>query len=144
MMAEIRRLARRNYPVRQKCRVKGCNKLAERHHEDWRKPLDIVWLCRKHHLQWHNSAQTLGEIKEYGEFTLEEFLEGKSKEEWLKERLKQRRRQLEEETQKFLESLPKEKSLELERQMELDIPQFMRDREQRIMKAKRSGKVSNH
>jgi hypothetical protein len=51
------------------------------------------------------------------------------------------KRQLKEEKQRFLVSLPKEKRLELERLAELDIPQFMRDREQRIMKAKRSGKV---
>ena len=87
-----RRLARRAYPVSKTCQVKGCNELGERHHEDWRKPLDIVWLCYKHHVQWHNSLQTLGEIQEYGEFTLEEFLQGKSKEEWLKERLEERRK----------------------------------------------------
>jgi len=52
------------------------------------------------------------------------------------------RAQIEEEKQRFLASLPKEKRLELERQMEIDVPPFMRDREQRIKKAKRSGKVS--
>ena len=82
-----RSLARRAYPVRQNCQVKGCNELGKRHHEDWRRPLDIVWLCQKHHVQWHNSWQTNGEIKEYGRFTLEEFLQGKSKEEWLREKM---------------------------------------------------------
>ena len=86
-----RGLARRAYPVRKTCQVKGCNELGERHHPDYRKPLKIVWLCHKHHAQWENDHQTIGEIKEYGEFTLEEFLQGKSKEEWLKERLEERR-----------------------------------------------------
>ena len=40
--------------------------------------------------------------------------------------------QFEEEKQRFLVSLPKEKRLELERLAEVDLPPFMRDREQRI------------
>ncbi len=85
-MATHRQLARRAFPVRQKCQVKGCNELGERHHEDWRKPLEIIWLCQKHHVQWDNSYQTYGEIDEYGRFTLEEFLEGKSIEQWRDEK----------------------------------------------------------
>ena len=51
------------------------------------------------------------------------------------------KRQILEDKQRLLDSMPEDKRLELEREAELDIPQFMRDREQRIMKAKRSGKV---
>jgi hypothetical protein len=82
-----RRLAGKEHPVRKTCQVKGCAELGERHHEDYDRPSDIVWLCHKHHVQWHNSTQTIGEIERYGRFTLEEFLQGKSKEEWLKERM---------------------------------------------------------
>lgn len=36
-------------PVRQVCQIKGCNVLGERHHPDYKRPKDIVWLCKKHH-----------------------------------------------------------------------------------------------
>jgi hypothetical protein len=47
------------------------------------------------------------------------------------------RAQIEEEKQRFLASLPKEKRLELERQMEIDVPPFMRDWKKRINEARR-------
>ncbi len=31
------------------CSVCGCIK-AEAHHEDYSKPMEVIWLCRKHHL----------------------------------------------------------------------------------------------
>ena len=30
-----------------------CGNKAEAHHEDYSKPLDIIWLCRKHHAERH-------------------------------------------------------------------------------------------
>ena len=38
--------------VRQPCSVCG-RKKAEAHHEDYGKPFEIVWLCRKHHTHRH-------------------------------------------------------------------------------------------
>lgn len=37
---------------KQSCSVCG-NIKAEAHHEDYSKPLDIIWLCRLHHLELH-------------------------------------------------------------------------------------------
>lgn len=30
-----------------------CNEKAEAHHEDYTNPKDVIWLCRKHHLELH-------------------------------------------------------------------------------------------
>lgn len=35
------------------CSIKGCDSIAERHHPDYKKPSEIIWLCRKHHLMIH-------------------------------------------------------------------------------------------
>jgi hypothetical protein len=38
-----------------------CGAKAEIHHPDYRRPLDVIWLCRAHHLELHrelrNAAQ---------------------------------------------------------------------------------------
>jgi hypothetical protein len=38
--------------VKRPCVV--CGKKAEGHHNDYAKPLAVVWLCRRHHLQFHS------------------------------------------------------------------------------------------
>jgi len=35
---------------RKPCEICGCEK-SEAHHEDYSKPLDINWLCKKHHVE---------------------------------------------------------------------------------------------
>ena len=45
----LTRIAQRAHPIRQKCSVDGCDTPGERHHEDYSKPTEIVWLCRTHH-----------------------------------------------------------------------------------------------
>lgn len=37
-----------------------CGEIAEAHHEDYSKPLEITWLCHKHHLERHGRVQRLG------------------------------------------------------------------------------------
>lgn len=32
-----------------------CGLLGEAHHADYKKPLEIVWLCKKHHAKHHNT-----------------------------------------------------------------------------------------
>ncbi len=46
-----------------------------------------------------------------------------------KKKLEELRRQLEEERQRFLDSLAEDKRRELERLAEIDVPKFLRDRE---------------
>ena len=39
---------------RQPCQECGCLK-TEGHHIDYSKPLEVIWLCRKHHLEIHGA-----------------------------------------------------------------------------------------
>jgi len=39
-----------NFPDAQLCSVEGCYVVGERHHPDYSKPLEIIWLCHKHHM----------------------------------------------------------------------------------------------
>ena len=47
--------------VPEPCRV--CGGKGEAHHEDYSKPLDVMWLCRKHHMELHHRKFLI----EYGE-----------------------------------------------------------------------------
>ena len=38
--------------IRQPCEVCGAKKV-DAHHDDYAKPLEVRWLCRSHHRQWH-------------------------------------------------------------------------------------------
>lgn len=40
--------------VRQLCEI--CNDVAETHHEDYNKPLEVKWLCVKHHKELHHKT----------------------------------------------------------------------------------------
>ena len=40
------------------CKVCGTNEDIEAHHEDYTKPLEIIWLCRKHHREHHKNQMT--------------------------------------------------------------------------------------
>ena len=49
---ELRDLIKRGLLVRGSCEVCG-EKDAHAHHEDYSKPLDVRWFCRKHHDELH-------------------------------------------------------------------------------------------
>lgn len=40
--------------VRLPCGICG-NTTADAHHDDYSKPLEVRWLCRKHHAEWHRN-----------------------------------------------------------------------------------------
>jgi hypothetical protein len=51
--------------VRKPCEVCGEEK-AQAHHEDYDKPLEVNWLCRKHHREYHKSEyDSVEEFKRY-------------------------------------------------------------------------------
>ena len=41
--------------VKEPCEVCGKKTTVEAHHDDYTKPMDIRWLCKKHHDEWHDS-----------------------------------------------------------------------------------------
>ena len=50
---KAQKIANKAYPIKQICNVMGCNKLGEKHHFNYDKPLEIIWLCRNHHKEYH-------------------------------------------------------------------------------------------
>ena len=50
--AKVRLAIEKGLLTRQPCEECG-DKQAEAHHDDYAKPLDVRWLCRSHHKQWH-------------------------------------------------------------------------------------------
>ena len=47
---------RRGKLAKQACRECG-NPLVEAHHADYSKPLEVMWLCREHHLAKHGKLR---------------------------------------------------------------------------------------
>jgi len=50
----VNRHLREGRLVRQPCRVCGSKK-TEGHHESYDKPLEVDWLCRRHHMEHHRN-----------------------------------------------------------------------------------------
>lgn len=46
---KVRSMYRNGSWVRQKCEL--CDKIGEAHHKDYNKPLEVRWLCKKHHIE---------------------------------------------------------------------------------------------
>lgn len=47
---------RRGKILKESCCI--CGKDAEMHHNDYKKPLNVRWLCREHHLELHECCIT--------------------------------------------------------------------------------------
>jgi ribosomal protein S27AE len=43
--------------IRQPCSDCGTKVSVQAHHDDYAKPLDVRWLCRKCHLDWHKNTR---------------------------------------------------------------------------------------
>lgn len=48
---------RRGILIPKPCEVFGCTNKSEKHHDDYNKPLEVRWICRKHHLAFHKVAR---------------------------------------------------------------------------------------
>jgi hypothetical protein len=51
----IQAMARYYHPIKKTCSVENCQKLGERHHPDYSKPKEIIWLCKGHHEETHHT-----------------------------------------------------------------------------------------
>jgi hypothetical protein len=40
------------------CKVPGCNGKPQAHHKDYRRPLDVEWICFKHHRELEHGQKT--------------------------------------------------------------------------------------
>lgn len=63
-------LARVAHPIRQKCSHAECSLLGQRHHPDYRRPKNIIWLCQRHHDDVHQGKARLCKIKKCGNLHL--------------------------------------------------------------------------
>jgi hypothetical protein len=55
-------IARKHYPEAKPCIIDMCHRIGIRHHEDYNKPLEIVWICRQHHNDYHASGLPLSKF----------------------------------------------------------------------------------
>jgi len=68
--------------VKYPCEVCG-EENSEAHHLDYNDPLNVLWLCKKHHREWHNGRDGLpgyNEVKtiKVSEETFEKLIEFKA------------------------------------------------------------------
>ena len=55
---EVYRALKKGILVKSPCEI--CGKLeVEAHHKDYNYPLDVSWLCKKHHTEWHRKNKPI-------------------------------------------------------------------------------------
>lgn len=52
----VQRAVRAKELVKAPCSICGSERNIHAHHDDYTKPLDVIWLCRKHHQERHKSS----------------------------------------------------------------------------------------
>lgn len=69
-VAKIVTLARKKgHLIPQPCQACGSTRHIEAHHDDYSRPLDIIWLCASHHVKFHwarRKGSTLTAAQHYG------------------------------------------------------------------------------
>lgn len=63
---KFRSFYQRNKHLRMPCVVCG-NIKSEGHHTDYTKPLEVTWLCRKHHMEEHSKIKAMNRNKDNNE-----------------------------------------------------------------------------
>lgn len=58
--AKVSRAIRRGQLTKGPCAVCGSTVRIEGHHDDYSKPLEVIWLCRPHHGQRHIELRRAG------------------------------------------------------------------------------------
>lgn len=51
--AYLKEYVKRGYIKKEPCIICGTMEKLEAHHPDYSKPLEVVWYCREHHLEFH-------------------------------------------------------------------------------------------
>jgi len=50
--------------TQQPCEICGEQKTVA-HHDDYNKPYDVRWLCKKHHFEWHSKNTPIAQVVEF-------------------------------------------------------------------------------
>lgn len=64
--AKTKMLVRRGKLIKQPCAICGCINNIEAHHEDYTKPMQVIWLCVEHHRKHHATMVSRESIANHG------------------------------------------------------------------------------